>query len=685
MTGQTRKDLSVLVFGAILFIGFPLVNFTFTLDPETLPRYIGLALLLFFFSVHYLKNKDKLRESDFPMMKNGAFISFFLYAFFSALKSSSTINLGDGIFDLMKIFLSLIFLVMIYLLFQKNEKRIEIIFKLLNISVWIFTFFGSVQIIDQWQTAIAFETKFRIGYNLNSTLGNKNIYSEVLFLCLPFLVYNVFSFSGFWKWFGIVNLIISIISIIVLRNVYVWVALSISVFAVLFLVFLQRKKLKMIFGESVKKLKVAIALIALSCILFVIIFLSFGKFSSFNSLKEKANTAIDYATRPETIDEGSVDRDNNNIHERILLIKNTLKMIKEHPNGVGLSNWKIFIPQYGVVSFAYHVRQEYPHNDFLCVLSETGPIGVLFYLLFFIFLLKYSFLIFTKSETPNGKFLGLLLFSGIIGFTIISFFGFSKEKFFPQILLMLMSALILIKYHQIVPSNKELPFRLKQITLILLLVICSFSIFVGCKRMNGEIHLQNAFKAQHMQIWEDVAKEVKKAYSPFYTIDFSGTPIDWYKGFAYYYLDKQNLALKYFLRAEKFNPYHIQVLNDIGTCYELRSDHKNAINYFEKAYRINPSYTRPNLIAAYFNSGKIEEAFDLCYSSDFSNKDFLAEIVLVKARKFAAAQNDETLKADLYERINDKEWLLEVFNKARTTKSKFESLLREEVKKHGKY
>ena len=265
---------------------------------------------------------------------------------------------------------------------------------------------------------------------------------------------------------------------------------------------------------------------------------------------------------------------------------------------------------------------------------------------------------------------------------MISFFGFSKEKFFPQILLMLMSALILIKHYQISPLKKDLPFKFKQIITILFIVISSFSIFVGCKRVNGEIHLQNAFKAQHMQIWEEVVKEVKKAYSPFFTIDFSGTPVDWYRGFAYYYLDKQDLALKYFLRAEKFNPYHLQVLNDIGTGYELKSDHKSAVNYFERAYKINPSYTRSNLIAAYFNSGKVEEAYNLCYTSDFSNKNFLIEILSAKAKKCAASQSDDSLKGDLYERINDKEWLIEIFNKARASNIRFEGVLCEEVRKH---
>ena len=69
----------------------------------------------------------------------------------------------------------------------------------------------------------------------------------------------------------------------------------------------------------------------------------------------------------------SVKGDNNNIHERIALSKLTCKMIAEKPiEGWGLSNWKVFAPAHGQVTFSPFIRLQNPHNDYLLVWSEAG-------------------------------------------------------------------------------------------------------------------------------------------------------------------------------------------------------------------------------------------------------------------------------------------------------------------------
>lgn len=71
---------------------------------------------------------------------------------------------------------------------------------------------------------------------------------------------------------------------------------------------------------------------------------------------------------------------NNSIYERIIVWKNSLKLIEEHPlTGAGLNNWKLLQAKFGVGGTIYlntgMVHFEHPHNDYLLVWSEQGIPG----------------------------------------------------------------------------------------------------------------------------------------------------------------------------------------------------------------------------------------------------------------------------------------------------------------------
>jgi len=316
---------------------------------------------------------------------------------------------------------------------------------------------------------------------------------------------------------------------------------------------------------------------------------------------------------------------------------------------------------------------DYPHNDYLSVFAETGIIGIVCYVLFLFFAVKLAIKIYKSSNDPRLKTFGLLMLGGISGFAILAFFGFAKEKFFPMILLSIMIAVLLSV------DQKEIKggMNFRKIILLLFIPVIILLVGVSIKRISSEIHLQKALKAKKFKKWNEVITEAGKADSYFYPVDYSATPIQWYKGMAYFYSDKIDSALIYLEEGENSNPYHVQLLNDIGTCYELKNDHKRSIEYYQRVFDLDPYFVRENLVAAYFNSGQLDKALELATDIRFVKKVFLEEILYAKAMKFERIYTGN--KEELLKKIADKGWLIGVFEKGNLLKTSFEEAIRDEI------
>jgi tetratricopeptide (TPR) repeat protein len=139
--------------------------------------------------------------------------------------------------------------------------------------------------------------------------------------------------------------------------------------------------------------------------------------------------------------------------------------------------------------------------------------------------------------------------------------------------------------------------------------------------------LLKALKAKKLELWQESIHETDKAFSVFYTLDHSATPIHWYKGSAYLNMGQIDSALVNFAIAEEHNPYHVQLLNDMGVCYAQRLEHAKAISYFERAFDIHPYLARKNLVAAYFNAGYADKALRLSVDPRFGKPVFLKELL----------------------------------------------------------
>jgi tetratricopeptide (TPR) repeat protein len=68
-----------------------------------------------------------------------------------------------------------------------------------------------------------------------------------------------------------------------------------------------------------------------------------------------------------------------------------------------------------------------------------------------------------------------------------------------------------------------------------------------------------------------------------------------------------------FLKAQTDHPYHIHVLNNLGTCYAKLLNFEKAVEYYNRALALSPRFEQAilNLGAVYFQMAKYSQAREL--------------------------------------------------------------------------
>jgi O-antigen ligase len=518
------------------------------------------------------------------IIKHPFFIFYVLYLLFSTFSLLKALNFGDAIFELVKLFSLFFFLYLFTSIFANNLEIREKIVKLIILSsLFLITIF--------------FFQLMKSGIIKNaSTMTNKNLLSSTLFLMLPFVSFGIIKYRKIWKILGIISLGGIFICIFSLQTRSVWLAIIISSITILLvsLHFFKTKKSSLLF-EILKNKSLYIS----SFLIFIIVI----------------SLLVNAQFTPKSYD-SSLGR-TNSIQARFFLWKATAKIIYNNIfMGIGLGNWKNSILSLGNKNFTDNAFTktfyQRPHNDFLWVFSEIGLFGFIFYLLMFISIIFYIFQFLKKTSSETDFIFMLLMLFGIIGYLVIAFFSFPKERIFHQVLLHIYFFFALSTYY-----NKRKILKIKSnktffIICMIIFVQIMFSLLVVFKRLNAEIQTRKALIARTNKDWTEVIKNINSGTTIFYEIDPTSTPLMWYKGEAEYLLGNIQTALSNFITAHKISPYHLHVMNNLGTCYELAGEHENAISIYNKAINLYPKFndTIVNLAIVYYNLEQYEMAYN---------------------------------------------------------------------------
>lgn len=597
-----------LLTGPTIFI-IPFLFTRSTIDPVTLPRFFVWSVLAFlsFLSV-MLASRHDYAAYDFVILKRSIFYVFAGYLFVAAVSATQSISFSESFYEWLKICLSLVFFCLTCIVIDGDNSKILTLTKALVVLGLLLASIGVCQYFG-----LAF-TSIPRNHDICATMTNKNLFASTLFLILPFVGFSICRFAGFWRMASVVVLTFSCLCIFFAGSRTVWAAIiSALLFVSLVWALRNRKTVFCILCKRIDLKNCAVLLVAgLVIISLSVVAYHHREYRPFPSAGEYIKDPIQENSFVESI--SSL----NSLNERVWLWKNTIAMVKDNPLlGVGLGQWRLAFPAYGMKQKiaglgdgSVEIVFLRPHNDFIWVLSELGVIGFLFYLAIFAISIFYALRIFFKSNDDERQALAMAMLFGIIGYMVISFFSFPKDRIVHNILLALIMTCIVSTYHQSFPREKAgdgSKITYVRLPVLLLLIVC---IVTGYVRLASETHARQALIAQREGNWQRLRAKIDDAASTFYQIDPTGVPLSWYRGIANYSTGRFQEAHDNFKYAYKIHPNHIHVLNNLGTSYAKLGDYENSIKYFKKALDIWPEFAeaRINLGIIYLHVGNISEA-----------------------------------------------------------------------------
>ena len=666
---QLNRWKRIFNFPSYLFLFFvilvvPFVYSTSVLDPSLYPRLFALNLTITGFTILLFVQSLRKRDLyDTGIFRKNIFRFYLGYIFISAISVFFALNISEAIFEWFKLFTFFITFSLLTIYLNSLKDYSEIITKTIVVFSLIISFYGIYEI---YTIASVSGLNHQTTYSVRALSSNRNLYSQLLFLTLPFTLYGIYFFRSLWRFLAILSTVLVLLLITVLLTRSVWVALVFSLIIAFIVLLLYRKDFQ--FDKRTVRIFSVSSIIA-----FVVILTGISvyvKYGNVNVFEKQLYWVNDYRF-------GST-------LERVKLWKMTAEMAVDNPvTGVGPGNWRFVIPEYGSVELRNVSGETFfqrPHNDFLWAAAETGIAGFIFYLLTFISAFYYLFKIIRNSEKAEDRYFALALIFGLAGYMIISLVSFPKERIEHQIFLSLMLAATVVKYNSLFPSEKKIyKLSLVFIPVFLLLV---FATFISQSRMVSGKHIRNALDFRTKQKWKNVIYEINKARSPFTSVDAFSMPLCWYGGEACFRLNNIDSAYFCFDKAFQINPNHLHVLNNLGTTLELKKKHKKAKACFAKAIKLSPHFEDAlmNLSAIYYNENETDSAYLTISKINDTTKDirynkFLTSILWKKINEFSKEIDDRQLRNSVIRIRNDNTWMKKVFLQSRKKQNDLERQL----------
>lgn len=276
---------------------------------------------------------------------------------------------------------------------------------------------------------------------------------------------------------------------------------------------------------------------------------------------------------------GNTIFETSSLRQRFDIWEQTVRMIRDHPFGIGAGNWQIGFPIYAgylqpsnrLLTYEDDKFIARAHNDPLQISAEAGIIGGLSYLLIFIVAMWLS----------SGW-----IRAGIAGYMAISCFTFPDSRPFHSMMLIFFFAIAILQFRRWSWQPKKWPVVLT----VSVAGILIFAVYVFAVRYETSKKIMRIYQARCDGQWKTIIAETRRI-SPFSTIDtHSTTPIRFYRGFAWFRLGKNAAARSAFERAQKDNPNHLFSVMNMGYCYVMAGELKLADIYYQKAKGMYPDF-----------------------------------------------------------------------------------------------
>ena len=427
--------------------------------------------------------------------------------------------------------------------------------------------------------------------------GNKGLATDFLFFLL---VFNVLLYrdqprrSDFWIASGALILLILLLQT---RTVYLALATCTLLYCLARLA--MDADVKKLFLKRI--LPAGILLVALLAV--------------FVAIKGRGNTLTE-RLNPNTYFESAT------ANERRFVWYKTDQLNKEHFwFGVGNGSWKLWFPSKNIAG-GYRMEEQNivftrAHNDYLEIRAEMGIVGAVWFCTLFgvaflaaIWALRRRGAL-TEQDKENQHDLLVLTF-GLLGYCIIQFFDFPRERIDLQIVLALLFAWIMFYSRNTSPQNRSVNGIAKPLLLLLIGAGLSFNLAIGWYRIIGEKHNVAVLEAQSAEDWKTLARESVAAGNMFYEYTDVAIPLAWHEGIAWYQSGQTDRAITAFEKAYRLNPWSFQVINNYASARVKNKQFRESIPLFEQAININPKFDegKLNLSYVYYQLGDFSKSLE---------------------------------------------------------------------------
>jgi tetratricopeptide (TPR) repeat protein len=314
------------------------------------------------------------------------------------------------------------------------------------------------------------------------------------------------------------------------------------------------------------------------------------------------------------------------IYERLMLWDATCRMIQDYiAFGVGAGNWKITVPTYQLQYANFmtgNIHFDKAHQDILTFGAELGLVGMCLYVLWLVLPIGRALSLFGSAATSTERVLYVALGMAGVQFVVDSCLNFPKDRFETWIGFALVLACVAQGYGTAnIDSTSQtniptagLPMGPpSRSTFVVLGLLGAIFVVMGIggyrmarARFGNERATRLALASHNIQQWEFMRSAIDKYYSPLATLTPATVPLIWYRAIALQSMGGQEAqAHQDFLAAYEAHPNNMVVLNNLASSYAVMGQHQNAIETYQKALTISPTFQDAliNLTAAYYNSG----------------------------------------------------------------------------------
>lgn len=628
-----QKSSRLLIFAVILFSGLFYLYYPHLQNYSTTPKWIfasliGLAML-------FLGRKEKFVWSWGMSAWFGFVLLYFIQSFWSC-------NVWDSIVRTIPFLIAPLLVVLIRREVTDLSKLYSEIALVVSLLILPILFMNLVELFGLY---LSDGYSHQSTYTFRYSFGNRNQYSELLTLLVPILAVGFNSVAEKWKKIlFIATAFLIYLTVTLLLNRAAFLVLY-GVYPFIFILFLLQK-------AKPKTRKIGFGTLAGIGLLGMVL------------LASPARKNIPFLQNLLETNYGSGN-------ERIRIWSNSFDLWKESPVfGKGSGDWKIEIlktPLQFTQAEGGTVFFQRAHNDFIQIAVENGLVGLVLILLFFGI---SSFLLF-KSDIARGN--KILLFAGVLGYLVISNFSFPIEKI----------ELLLLLFLFFLPglSSRESEFKKLDMTkwgigLILVSTLILSLSWIGYEK---DYFL---FKGDNDNY---AFEEINKSR---YSIDPTSTPLFWHEGNTQFNKEDFPSALEKYNQALKHNPYHVHVINNIGSSHYALGEIEEAEKHFKKALSYNPKFveTLMNYSSLQFNRGNIDGALNNILSipeaSEPANyKLFILAITKAKYQEMIDKYDDPEFEIFLNSTKDNDALLYDISKKARLTGASFEMELRAQASK----